>query len=414
MISGKATLSIRKRDLENQKSGAKLFTRIVFAHKATAGDTGFTLTSLTTPTEMSSTGFTQPTVGQLLAASIKLNRSNLRLKSSAQGDLTDFLDYTVDSNTRVTFNGFTAAADEIFVGIIDLAPATGAMVVDAMPLVATGVLAANQTDINVGTSFQTNKYPTSQVGAVTVFIEGQQIFRNTGNSSVVLDANYHELEGTNGNSSVIRMNASDPSPRSYLVISNGILAERPAGSFLGYLESTQGQVNKVIEVLSDVSGQPESYFQSAPTNVDLKAFGDRVLGLEEPGSPGTPKLASISEAGAVESEQGLGQTLTTSSLTNVSAVTVNNSSYTVVNDLVILVMRLNFTITVTGNFSFNIDLPVAAVGDNAGGGGGYARNSGNRARYGVQVISSTQVEVYGDGDAAAYADSYITMMYRRA
>lgn len=291
MISGKGSLSIRKSDVTNQTSGTKLFKRIVFAHKANVGDTVFDLMNLSVPSEMTGNGFTQPTKTELLAASMKLNRSNLKLKSSLQPDMADFLDYSVDSNTRVTLSR-AAAQDEIFIGVIDIAPATGAMVIDAMPIIATGTIAAGSTDINVGTPFPINKYSTSQVGAVTVFVDGQQIFRNTGNSSTTLDANYYELDGSGGTSSVIRLNTITGAERSYLVISNGIVAERPAGSFMAYLENVQGQVNKLIEVAADLSGLAEAAFRAAPSNVDLKSFGDRVLSLES-----DLRLAAVTWAG---------------------------------------------------------------------------------------------------------------------
>ena len=282
-IIGKSSLSIRKADLQNQKVGAS-FTKITFAHKGAAGETGIDLTFLNTPsTEMP--GFVQPSVAQLSEAKLKFFRKNLTLISSARGVLMDYVSYDVQSSTFIKFTeSFGTALDgEIFIGVIDSVPRNGLVGVDTLPILSTGTLAATTTDYNVGNSFRVNANPNFQIGDIAVYLDGVLQFRNTANATAApgADGNYQEVDAGGGSGTIVRFNQADPSnTRSVIVLNTGHAIIRPDGSLLDVLEATQGQVDKLVEVLSDVSGQPESYFQAAPNNVNLKAFGDRVFALE--------------------------------------------------------------------------------------------------------------------------------------
>ena len=65
---------------------------------------------------------------------------------------------------------------------------------DANPLISTGVLVTGATEYNVGQAFEIGKYISQQVGAVTVFIDGQQQYRNPANGTS--GGNYQEDENT--------------------------------------------------------------------------------------------------------------------------------------------------------------------------------------------------------------------------
>lgn len=282
MINGTGSVSLRKKDLENQKIPTVGFQKTVFAHKATNGATGINLAALTTPTELTSLGFSQPSVGELQNANLLFYRNNLKLVSSLRGQLVDFLSYTVSGSTQITFQGFTAAAGEIFVGTIDYNAVTGVKVVDATPTIATGTLTALTRDFNSGTPFKVGTYPTTQVGSVLVYLDGMQQFRNTGNSSTVLDGNYYEVDAGGGLGVIIRFNQADTVARSVLVVSNGLVSERPDGSMMATIEGVQGQINNLATYVAAAVGQPlTTVLGGAPSNVDLKAFGDRVLTLEQ-------------------------------------------------------------------------------------------------------------------------------------
>ena len=277
MISAKSTLSIKKKDLLNQKTPVVGFQPLYFAHRAALNDTGLNLALLTTPSsEMPS--FVQPSIAQLLGANLLFFNKNLVLTSSARGILINKMDYEVVSNTQINFIGFTALANEVFTGVLSDAVSTGVRVVSTAVAPITGTLAANVTDFPVGTTFKAGAFSSSQVGEVVVFLDGLQQYRNTGNSSTTLDANYYEVDPGNGYSNLIRFNSADSvNDRSVTVIYTNAVAERPDGSMMSQIEAIQGQANKLIEVVSDVSGLPESTFRVAPTNQDLKTFGDQVL-----------------------------------------------------------------------------------------------------------------------------------------
>lgn len=277
-VTGKGSLSIRKEDVREQKSLTVGFKKITFAHKATLGATGINLGSLTVPTEMSSVGFTNPTAAELLAAQLLFYRKNLTLVSSIKGPLMDYLSYDISSSSRISFNGFTAEDGEIFIGTIDYNARNGFPLVDAAPLVSSGTLAVAVTDFNVGQMFEVNKYSSQQVGAVIVYRNGVQQFRNTGNSSTVLDANYYEVNNGSGTGQIIRFNnAPVGDSDSILVVSNGLLAYNPDGSALQQIEALAGKIDAMVPTLADLAGVPETDFQAAPSNVDLKSFGDAVL-----------------------------------------------------------------------------------------------------------------------------------------
>lgn len=280
--AGKNSISFRKKDLQDQRSIAIGFKKTIFAHKATTGDTGITLSSLVTPSEMSSVGFVNPSASDIVNAQLFFYQKNLTLMSSLRGELIPYLSYTISSSNRIVFNGFTAADGEIFVGVIDFNAVTGTQVVDATFATATGTMAIGATDFNVGQAFAINQYPSQQVGAVLVFRNGQQQFRCIGNNAAN-EGNYTEVDNGSGLGQIIRFVVAAPGPTegdSILVVSNGLVAYAPDNSALQQIETLAGQIDDMIPTLAALAGVPESDFQSAPNNVDLKSFGDQVFNHE--------------------------------------------------------------------------------------------------------------------------------------
>ena len=101
--------------------------------------------------------------------------------------------------------------------------------------------------------------------------------RNTGNSSVVLDGSYYEVPALNGLGTVIRFNSSTGSSRGILIVSNGILYERPSGSISATIEHLNGQlVNMAGYVATLASQSVNTILGGAPSYVDLAAFGNKV------------------------------------------------------------------------------------------------------------------------------------------
>lgn len=351
-ITGKRNHTIKKTDLANSRSAAVGFTKIVFFHKATAGDTTINLGALSMPSEISSAGYTNPSASELASFNLSLIRNNLKLVSSRGVELIPGLSYIASGLVITLSDSFgPALADEIFTGVIDPVAKTGANFVDASPLVATGLLAAGAQDFNVGQPFEVNKYPNAQAGAVLVFVDGDIQFRNVGNATADpgADGNYQELAATGGNlATIIRFNDVEAYDRNILVVSNGLLAERPSESVKAEVERLQGQIDSLVATTAVLAGVPESNFQAAPNAVDLKQFGDRVLGLEEPGSPGEPKLATASEAGAVPNYSTGSFTVTPINTTNITTSTFVSAFYEKVGPRVMIFMVISVDPVATG------------------------------------------------------------------
>ena len=187
-ISGNGPLSIKKKSLKDSKAGT-VARNLKFAHKAAAGETGIDLTALLTPPEMA--GFVNPSPSTLLNANLRVNRDNLKIVSSINGELIDYMTYKV-STTRISFQGYTAQEGEIFVGTIESAPTKGVQVVAGEPIVSTGTVAVGSTDFNVGELFKVNANPTKQIGDVKVYRDGDQLFRCIDND-LANEGNYIEV-----------------------------------------------------------------------------------------------------------------------------------------------------------------------------------------------------------------------------
>jgi hypothetical protein len=274
-LVGKGSGSFRKKDVQEQRNIALGFKKIRFAHKATLGDSTIPLTSLVLPTEMSTNGFVNPNASEMARAQLNLYRNNLKLVSSLKGLLVDQLSYVVSSSSTITFLGFTAEDGEIFTGWLDEAPTTTLTVVDGSPIVASGILAAGQTDFNIGTPIPINSNPSMQIGSVMAFADRGLQYRKVGNV-VSGDGDYYEVPVAGGLGSILRFNASG-SDRFITVVSNGVVAERPDGSMTAMIERVQGQIDAMVPTLAAVSGLPTTTFQTAPNNVNLKQFGDQLV-----------------------------------------------------------------------------------------------------------------------------------------
>lgn len=283
-LTGTSSLSIKKSDLTSDRSMG-VYRKIQFATKATGGETGINLASLTTPSaEMP--GFVQATSAEIAAAQILFNQKNLTLTSSVRGTLVQYMSYVVASSSQINFTDSfgTALPGEIFVGVIDGTDRQGTAPAATSQIVATGTLSANTTDFVVGTPFTTNQYPSMQAGAVLVYLDGQLMMRNTGNATAApsADGNYQEVPTAGGFSSTIRFNIADLSnDRVVTVVSNGALSEQPSGSMKATIETLAGQQDAVIQTVAQLAGVPTTNFYTAPNNVDMLTFGNSVLTLQQ-------------------------------------------------------------------------------------------------------------------------------------
>lgn len=276
---GKGIRSIRKKDLQTQKSIGVGVKKMVFYHQANSGDTTINLLALSMPAALTALGKVNPSTSALAAARLAFNQDNLILVSSLKGVLMPG-SYVVTSSTQIQLQ-YSASASEIFIGYIDNIIQPSLQAVDARTSVLTTILTTGQTDITFNDIFVTNQYPTQQVGAVLVFRNGKLQMRNTLNAtaSLTADGNYQEVPTSGPTGNLIRFNIAAPGPLadSIMIVSNGALVERPTDSQMGYIEAIAGQVNSMIPVLADAAGVPTSTFGSNPTSVDLRTFGDTVI-----------------------------------------------------------------------------------------------------------------------------------------
>jgi hypothetical protein len=259
---GKGIRSIRKKDLQTQKSMGVGVKKLVFYHKATAGDTTINLTALSMPSELSSIGKVNPSVASLSGARLAFFQDNLVLVSSLKGVLMPG-SFIITSSTQIQLQ-YTASANEIFIGYIDNIIQSSLRAVDARTTNVTTTLSVGTTDVAVGDPFVTNLYPTQQIGAVLVFRNGVLQMRNTNNATAAVgaDGNYQEVPSAGPTGNTIRFNipAAGPNADAIIIVSNGALVERPTDSQMAYIESIAGQVSSMIPVLADAAGVSTSTF----------------------------------------------------------------------------------------------------------------------------------------------------------
>lgn len=285
-LTGKSSLSLKKKELINDKPIAVGFKALKFAHIAALDDAGFNIYAMTVPTQLSSRGFLQPTASELSSADIYKYRKNLILMSSARGVMFDYLDYTVSSSGQITFSDDFGPAleNEIFIGVLDPVARSGTLVADTNSILQVGVLSAGTTDFSIGKSFTTNKNPSQQMGAVEVQLDGQTVLRNVGNAaaSPSADGDYEEVDNGAGECSLIRFNVVDNVNDRVVIVKSTVLSTvTPDGSFQDELEYQQGIIDRLVETVAALAGIPQSNLQSAPSQPQLKQFGDRVVQAEQ-------------------------------------------------------------------------------------------------------------------------------------
>lgn len=280
-VIGKKNSTLVKQQVKESKlltQGVKL---IKFWHEAAAEELSIPFGSLNLPADISSAGLSNPTPSEILAANLSFFKENVKVFSSLNGELMIGLTFTVNLNGIKFLNGYTATPGEIFEVTYKNSVISGNLIVDSRPISASGVLTAGNTEFSVGDSFRINAFPGSQIGEVLVFVDGVLQFRNVNNATAApaADGNYQEVPNSGGFGTIIKFNEAFGYDVNIIVTSRGQLAERPNVSMMQNIDTIAGQVDKIVEVLADVADVPESTFQTAPNNVDLKVFGDKVISL---------------------------------------------------------------------------------------------------------------------------------------
>lgn len=259
--------------------------RITFAHQIVQSQIGssvavINLQALNTPSEMSALGFTQATQAEINGARLGLTKKNLRLSSSLKGSLIPNKHFIVVDNYTINLIGDMATAleiGEIIFGEIDsqqgdLIPAS------VKSRVKTLSVPVGQRTANLGLEYNVGSNSTERVGDIQVKVRnGSVLYRNSGNSSTILDGDYYEVDSGNGVGTTIMLN----SPPSYypleLVVDYGVNTITNNDS-LGTLQSMMGSVIKIARDLSIVMGGSQNdYLTANPSDIERRTFGDMVL-----------------------------------------------------------------------------------------------------------------------------------------
>lgn len=300
---GKTELSFRKKkSSESSANTATISKDVFFAHQTVGGETSIDLNSLIVPSTMS--GFSNPTIVEIKSANVKKNQNNLVVISSAKGALQANADYFVATVDKINLN-FAAAANEVFTFQLRATEAISE-VVSGSTYVCTGTLSAGSVDVPLGQAFKINENSSEQLGEFMVLIDGVQQFRNVNNATAALgeDGNYEEVSGGGaGLTNLVRFNEpfSLIEDVAVTIVSLGPILDSNYTGANQRVESLEGKIDQMIPTLAGLAGVPETDFQATPTNVDLKAFANKLYQACK--DIVTNKLAQVNGDAALEASK---------------------------------------------------------------------------------------------------------------
>lgn len=323
-IIGKKNSTLKKKTVKESKLLETGVKNLKFWHEASEGDTVIPFGSLNMPGEISSLGYSNPSGADILGANLAFFKENVSVHSYLNGEL---LEGTfVVKNNQIQLLNYTAEEGEVFRVTTTNNVVTENTIVDGRVITATGILTAGDQEFVVGEIFKTNAYPTEQLGEVLVFVDGEVQYRNVGNAVAdpAADGNYQEVHATNGYGSVIKFNEPYIEDKPIIVISRALIAERPNLSMMQFIEVLGGQLDAVISTVAALAGVDESEFQTAPNQIDLKAFGDQVLENRTNIAANTTAIAGKQDAFQIDWQaKETTMSITTSQL-DVAALRFNN------------------------------------------------------------------------------------------
>jgi hypothetical protein len=280
---GKGVKSKIFNDFKSDRDLAIGFKDVQFMHKASLGDTGLDLTRLVLPTDSGS--FVNPAPSEITSIGSTNLKTKLSIYNGSGSRLALGVSYEI-IGTRIVFKGFTALENEIFYGTIRDIKRTGASFLDGKQNIVTGFLVPGEVFFNVGFSFKVNHNSDNRVGAISVKRQRQQSYRNSGNSSTVLDGDFYEVVAGNSQyGTMIKFNNPGVTLPGGLyelieVKNNDLFVDKENDSLRSELETQQGTVLRVASIVSDIQNIPVSEILSAnPNIVQLKQFGDFVISL---------------------------------------------------------------------------------------------------------------------------------------
>ena len=285
-VTGVEDISLTKEDFLESKQFASTARKIIFAHKASGGESGINLLSLSTPPELSANGFVQPPTAEISSSRLLFNKKNFRLISSApeRGELWMHDHYVITSEGFISFlNGITALPGEIFRGEIIDVPQTAIVTADARSVTRTFQLAVGQTLLNLGALYKVGENLTanSQIGSIKVWRNGTLQMRNVGNAvaSPSADGNYQEYDPANlGTSNQIQFNIAPVGQADEIIVEFGLHVFSGDVEIYGAIEQLYGILFKLAQDAAPAFGNSLSTYLSAnPSQVERRQFGDKVF-----------------------------------------------------------------------------------------------------------------------------------------
>jgi hypothetical protein len=268
----KSGISYSKKDLIKSRIPPVASRNVTFYHKSPGGELSIDLLALSMPSEMPTN--TQATVAEISGAQLAINKKNLTLKSTANGDLHQGLHYVVTSSTTIQLIGPYAVSgtepDEIFTGIINSAPIGDLVVASAKSVIKTYELAIGQNTLNLGREYQTGQNINDDIGSIRVYINGVLAHRGV---------DYNEVDAGSGYGTTIFVIAAPVSLPYQVAVDFGVMSITDNNA-IGTLESLSGSVLKIAQDLADIAGtNVNDYVTTSPSEIERRAFGDTVLSL---------------------------------------------------------------------------------------------------------------------------------------
>jgi hypothetical protein len=279
----KTSISLSKKDLTKSRVPPVGSRNVVFYHKATVGSLSIDLLALTMPSS-DMPNAVQAGIDELSGARLTINKKNLSLQSSTKGQLIQNLDYIVVDSMTISligpYIGIGTEYEEIFVGTINCAAISDLVVASSKNVVRSYTLAVGQTTLNLAQEFKVAEYPSENIGIVKLFVNGVLAFRNTGNSSLILDRDYHEVDSGNGYGSTVVFNIAPVGIANQIIVDFGVQAITDFDA-IGTIESLSGSVKKIADDLAVIAGtSANDYITANPSDVERRGFGDMVLDHE--------------------------------------------------------------------------------------------------------------------------------------
>ncbi len=274
--TGTEEISLIKEELDSQNTPTSYRADVAFAHEFTGGEEEIDFANLNLPDVAAVRGFSNLSPQAYIDARIAENRASVFIQSSsARGPLQRFFDYDITSNSKIKLF-YVAEPGEVITGTISSAQRTQPTLLDVKKISFTGTLAEGATDVAIGSDFVANANPASQIGNVVVHrwqgSETPRLMVRCEGNDLANDGNYIEENG------LIRFKLTGRVGGENITVFSPNAIEAPVqDSFKNDLQTIGGQVDIISEFLQDVHELPANPFQSAPNQIDLRAFGQKVI-----------------------------------------------------------------------------------------------------------------------------------------